>query len=159
STMDSDEFYLSDKEERNNNDNEAIPSTSISTSNLKSVKKKKARRPESFVWKFFKKYKCTILLLDNQEEEVEKAQCLFEGYDMDNKTNNRSYFKDINTVSLTLDIWSLQAHDSYLGITCHWLTDLFELHKIVLEIGELDDHCATNIVESVNSVLDKFNIN
>ncbi|CAG8748420.1 4516_t:CDS:1, partial [Ambispora leptoticha] len=47
----------------------------------------------------------------------------------------------------------------YLGITCHWLTDSFELHKIVLEIGELDDHCADDIVESVSFVLDKFNIN
>ncbi|CAG8623251.1 18842_t:CDS:2 [Gigaspora rosea] len=67
--------------------------------------------------------------------------------------------KTSDTVSLTLDIWSSRAHDSYLGIMCHWLTDLFELHEIVLEIGELDDHCTTDIVESVNSVLDKFNIN
>ncbi|CAG8817055.1 7664_t:CDS:2, partial [Cetraspora pellucida] len=64
-----------------------------------------------------------------------------------------------DTISLTFDIWSSHAHDSYLGITCHWLTDSFELYEIVLEIGELDDHCADDIVESVNSVLDKFNIN
>ncbi|CAG8780261.1 25328_t:CDS:1, partial [Gigaspora rosea] len=80
STTDSDKFYLSNNEVRNNNDDDALPSTSTSTTTLKSVKKRKARRPKSFVWKFFKKYKCTILL-DNQEEEVEKAQCLFEGCD------------------------------------------------------------------------------
>src|SRR5437868_10801553 len=64
-----------------------------------------------------------------------------------------------NTVSLTFDIWSSRAHDSYIRITCHWLTESFELHEIVLEIRELDDHYAYNILESVNSVLDKFNIN
>lgn len=263
SSTDSNEFYSSDNE-RNNNNNEALPSTSTSTSNLKSVKKRKGRRPESFVWKFFKKYKCTMLL-DNQEEEVEKTQCLFEkcdteylwsgstsnlithlrdahhvtkesladkpvkvhqqtiqqvimkphssyvqkklthqvaryivsraqpihlvevddfklllkGFDSRFKMPCVSTIKTIifdtytlltkqiidlisktsDTVSLTLDIWSSRAHDSYIGITCHWLTDSFKLHEIVLEIGELDDHCATDIVESVNSVLDKFNIN
>ncbi|CAG8786659.1 8717_t:CDS:2, partial [Gigaspora rosea] len=225
----------------------------------------KGRRPESFVWRFFKKYKCTILSPNNQEKKVEKAQCSFEGCDTEylwsGSTSNlinhlrdthhvtkesladnpvkvhqqtiqqvmikphSSYVqkklthqvvryivsrtqpihlveiddfklllksfdsrfkmpcvstiktiifdtytlatkqiidlisKTSDTVSLTLDIWSSRAHDSYLGITCHWLTDSFELHEIVLEIGELDDHCASDIVESVNSVLDKFNIN
>ncbi|CAG8833521.1 7192_t:CDS:2, partial [Gigaspora margarita] len=64
-----------------------------------------------------------------------------------------------DTVSLIFDIWSLQAHDSYIRITCHWIIELFELHKIILEIGELDDHYASDIVESVNSVFDKFKIN
>ncbi|CAG8652875.1 43728_t:CDS:2 [Gigaspora margarita] len=63
-----------------------------------------------------------------------------------------------DTVSLTFDIWSSRAHDSYIGITCHWLTESFELHEIVLEIGELDDHYSSDIIESVSSVLDKFNI-
>ncbi|CAG8747869.1 102_t:CDS:2, partial [Gigaspora rosea] len=67
--------------------------------------------------------------------------------------------KSSDTVSLTFDIWSSRAYDSYLRITCHWLTDSFELHEIVLEIRELDDHYAIDIVESVNSVLDKFSIN
>ncbi|KAF0519715.1 hypothetical protein F8M41_016469 [Gigaspora margarita] len=47
STKDSDKFYSSDNDERNNNDDKAIPSISTSTSNLKSVKKRKARRPEN----------------------------------------------------------------------------------------------------------------
>ncbi|CAG8829291.1 20724_t:CDS:1, partial [Gigaspora margarita] len=36
---------------------------------------------------------------------------------------------------------------------------LFESYKLILEIGELDDHYASDIVESVNSIFDKFNIN
>ncbi|CAG8492855.1 2695_t:CDS:2, partial [Gigaspora rosea] len=64
-----------------------------------------------------------------------------------------------DTVSLTFDIWSSRAHDSYIRITCHWLTESFELHKIILEIGELDDHYASDIVESVEFVFDKFKIN
>ncbi|CAG8662774.1 18110_t:CDS:2, partial [Gigaspora rosea] len=67
--------------------------------------------------------------------------------------------KTSDTVSLTFDLWSSRAHDSYLGITCHWLTDSFDLHEIVLDMGELDEHHASDIVESVNSVLNKFNIN
>ncbi|CAG8832940.1 20827_t:CDS:1, partial [Gigaspora margarita] len=46
STKDSlydDEFYSSDNKERNNSDSEALPSTFIS--NLKSVKKRKGKRP------------------------------------------------------------------------------------------------------------------
>ncbi|CAG8827523.1 16393_t:CDS:2, partial [Gigaspora margarita] len=35
----------------------------------------------------------------------------------------------------------------------------FESHKIILEIGELDDHYASDIVESVDFVFDKFKIN
>ncbi|CAG8754415.1 25013_t:CDS:2, partial [Gigaspora rosea] len=77
--------------------------------------------------------------------EVDDFKLLLKGFD--------SHFKMpciSDTVSLTLDIWSSRAHNSYLGITCHWLTDLFELHEVVLEFGELDDHCTTDIVESVN---------
>ncbi|CAG8734681.1 22339_t:CDS:2 [Cetraspora pellucida] len=64
-----------------------------------------------------------------------------------------------DTVSLTFDIWSSRVHDGYIKITCYWLTESFELHKIILEIGKLNNHYAFDIVESVNSVLDKFNIN
>ncbi|CAG8457887.1 16116_t:CDS:2 [Gigaspora rosea] len=64
-----------------------------------------------------------------------------------------------DTISLTFDIWSSRAHDSYIRITCYWLTESFESHKIILEIGELNNHYASDIVESVNSIFDKFNIN
>ncbi|CAG8837417.1 10515_t:CDS:2, partial [Cetraspora pellucida] len=67
--------------------------------------------------------------------------------------------KTSDTVSLTFDFWSSRAHDSYLGITCHWLTNSFDLHEIILDIGELDEHYTSDIVESVNSVLNKFKIN
>ncbi|CAG8613849.1 9861_t:CDS:2 [Cetraspora pellucida] len=43
--------------------------------------------------------------------------------------------------------------------TSDTLTDSFDLHKIVLDIGELDEYHASDIVESVNSVLNKFKIN
>ncbi|CAG8824877.1 27716_t:CDS:2, partial [Gigaspora margarita] len=62
-------------------------------------------------------------------------------------------------VSLTFDLWSSRAHDSYFGITCHWLTDLFDLHEIMLNIGELDEHHVSDIIEAVYFVLNKFNIN
>ncbi|CAG8845840.1 8477_t:CDS:2, partial [Gigaspora margarita] len=63
-----------------------------------------------------------------------------------------------DTMSLTFDIWTSRVHDSYLGITCYWLTDSFELHKIVLDMGELDEHCASDIVESVNSTMQQIDV-
>ncbi|CAG8786871.1 46543_t:CDS:2, partial [Gigaspora margarita] len=145
--MDSNEFYLSDNEERNINDDEAIPSTSTSTSNLKSIKKRKARRPEkSLADKPVKVHQQTIQQPIHLVE-VDDFKLLLKGFDSRFKMPCTS-----NTVSLKLDIWSSRAHNSYLGITCHWLTDLFELHEIVFEIGELDDHCATDIVESIFSI-------
>ncbi|CAG8845622.1 30265_t:CDS:2, partial [Gigaspora margarita] len=55
-------------------------------------------------------------------------------------------------VSLTFNFWSSRAHDSYLEITCHWLTDSFDLYEIMLNIGELDKHHASDIIEAVFSI-------
>ncbi|CAG8764293.1 22153_t:CDS:2, partial [Cetraspora pellucida] len=43
--------------------------------------------------------------------------------------------------------------------TSDTLTDSFELYKVIFNIGELDEHNASDIIESVNSVFNKFNIN
>ncbi|CAG8811145.1 6735_t:CDS:2, partial [Gigaspora rosea] len=44
---------------------------------------------------------------------------------------------EADTVALTLDIWSSKAHDSYLGITCYWLTEDFQIQEILLKLIEL----------------------
>ncbi|CAG8797618.1 35656_t:CDS:2, partial [Gigaspora margarita] len=77
---------------------------------------------------------------------------IFDTYTLATKQIIDFISKSSDTVSLTFDIWSSRAHDSYLRITCHWLTDSFELHEIVLEIGELDDYCATDIVDAVQQL-------
>ncbi|CAG8734436.1 6184_t:CDS:2, partial [Cetraspora pellucida] len=109
-----------------------------------------------------------LKLLDNKEVEVEKVSfpcvntiktIIFNFYNSAINQIIDLISKTSDTVSLTFDLWSSQAHNSYLGITCHWLTDSFDLHKIILNIKELDKHHASDIVESVNSILNKFKIN
>ncbi|CAG8840724.1 11448_t:CDS:2, partial [Gigaspora margarita] len=104
----------------------------------------------------------------NQEEEVEKAQYLFEGYDMEDthhvtKESLADKLVKVHQQMIQQPIHLVEVDDFKLllkGFDSHFkMPYLFELHKIVLEIGELDNHCTIDIVESVNSVLDKFNIN
>ncbi|CAG8837126.1 26123_t:CDS:2, partial [Gigaspora margarita] len=132
--------FDNDEEKNSNNNDEILASTSTSTSNL------------SY----------------NLEEKVEKFKMpcvstiktiIFDSYTSAIKQIIDLILETSGTVSLTFDIWFSRAHDSYIGITCYWLTESFESHKIILEIGELDDHYASDIVESVNSVFDKFKIN
>ncbi|CAG8713759.1 16141_t:CDS:2, partial [Cetraspora pellucida] len=178
----SDKFdSLSDNnnEERNSSNNEELASTSTSTSKLILLNNQEEEvEKESLANKSVKVHQQTIqqpihlveiddfkLLLKKFDPRF-KMPCvntikmiIFDSYNSAVKQIIDLISRTSDTVSLTFDIWSSCAHDSYLGITCHWLTDSFELYEIVLEIGELDDHCADDIVESVNSVLDKFNIN
>ncbi|CAG8641252.1 24098_t:CDS:2 [Cetraspora pellucida] len=166
------EFNFSSGQDKESNV-ELLASTSISTSALSTL--------------FFERY-TALELLDNKEVEVEKVSCKFEDCDTEYvwlgltsncithlhdihqitkeslkntlvKAKQQTICQTSDTVSLTFDLWSSQAHDSYLGITCHWLTDSFDLHEIILNIGELNKHHASDIVESVNSVLNKFKIN
>ncbi|CAG8776318.1 17242_t:CDS:1, partial [Acaulospora morrowiae] len=81
---------------------------------------------------------------------------IFNSYTWTTKQLTDLISKTSDTISLTLDIWTSRAHDSYLGITCHWLTDTFELCETILNIGELNEHYTFDIVESINLTLEKF---
>ncbi|CAG8839977.1 33167_t:CDS:1, partial [Gigaspora margarita] len=54
-------------------------------------------------------------------------------------TQNIKYM--INTqadmISLTFDLWTSRAHDSYLGITCHWISEEFKLYDFTLSVTEM----------------------
>ncbi|CAG8822373.1 34779_t:CDS:2, partial [Gigaspora margarita] len=151
-----DDFDSSDNDqEKNSNDDEILASTSTS-SNLN------LSRAQPIYLVEIDDFKLLIKSFDSRF----KMPCvstiktiIFDTYTSAVKQIIDLILGTSDTVSLTFDIWSSRAHDGYIGITCHWLTESFELHEIILEIGELDDYYASDIVESVNSVFDKFNIN
>ncbi|CAG8822318.1 17172_t:CDS:2, partial [Cetraspora pellucida] len=136
--------FLSDNnnEERNSSDNEELASTSTSTSKLK--------------------------------EEVEKVQCLFKEYDTEylwlGSTNNLiNYLRDIHYVTKEfLTNKSVKVHQQTIQQVIMKLHPVLiqkkltnQLYKIVLEIGELDDHCADDIVENganVKSAVQKMDV-
>ena len=55
----------------------------------------------------------------------------------------------ISHVALTSDLWTSRTKESYLTITCHFVTSTWELKSLVLEtFGFEKDHTAENIAAS-----------
>ena len=65
----------------------------------------------------------------------------------------------IDYIHLTFDLWSSKAHDSYLGITAHWINKEFEICNMVLNVGEIPyPHTGVEISLHVSKVLDDWNL-
>ena len=65
----------------------------------------------------------------------------------------------ISHVALTSDIWTSRTTQSYLTLTCHFLTSSWELKTLVLETFELNnDHTADNIAEALQRVAGSWGI-
>ena len=63
------------------------------------------------------------------------------------------------SVSLTTDCWSSKATHSYMTVTCHLLTEDFELKSFVLETAEMrESHTAENVEAKFDEILKKFNL-
>ncbi|CAG8760877.1 1417_t:CDS:2, partial [Dentiscutata heterogama] len=57
---------------------------------------------------------------------------------------------------LTRDITS-QAYDSYLGITCHWISEEFKMYDFTLSVTKIGEYkTAYNIVSTIELVLEEF---
>ncbi|CAG8850988.1 10798_t:CDS:2, partial [Gigaspora margarita] len=66
---------------------------------------------------------------------------------------------ETDTVSLTFDLWTSRAHDSYLGITCHWISDEFRIYDLILGVIEMGAYKTTNnIVDSIELILEEFGL-
>jgi len=64
-----------------------------------------------------------------------------------------------NTISLTFDLWTSRAHDSYLGVTCHWISDEFRMYDLTLSVVEMGAYkTAGDIVDSIEPLLEEFSI-
>jgi len=65
----------------------------------------------------------------------------------------------IQYIHLTFDLWSSKAHDSYLGITAHYIDKNFEIYSLVLDIGEISyPHTAVEISHHVSKVFNDWNL-
>jgi len=63
---------------------------------------------------------------------------------------------DSTSFSMTTDIWSSRANDSYIGYTFHYITDdghEFKLKSLLLEVHSFpDSHTGENIMKQLQEV-------
>lgn len=65
----------------------------------------------------------------------------------------------ISSVSLTLDLWTARSNDGYLGITCSYLDEQYNLHEIALTLFQVKyPHTADNIKEAIEEVLGNWKL-
>ncbi|KAL7854971.1 hypothetical protein SRHO_G00033500 [Serrasalmus rhombeus] len=111
-----------------------------------------------------------------EDEGFNRMICTFNpGYTLPSRTHftklmERKYeetFKEVRTVintnhsklALTADIWTSVANEAYLGITCHYITDDWDMQSICLTTMPLQDrHTASNIAEWLEEVVARFEI-
>ncbi len=62
-------------------------------------------------------------------------------------------------LALTTDVWTSVATEAYLGITCHYITDDWDMQSFCLTTMPLQDrHTASNIAEWLEQVVARFEI-
>ncbi|XP_073710072.1 E3 SUMO-protein ligase ZBED1-like [Misgurnus anguillicaudatus] len=67
--------------------------------------------------------------------------------------------KETDSIALTTDIWTSVATEAYLGVTCHYLGEDWEMLSHCLTTMPLEErHTAANIAEWVEDVTSKFDI-
>ena len=65
----------------------------------------------------------------------------------------------VSHVALTSDLWTSRATESYMTITCHFLTETCDLKSLVLETFHFElSHTAENIADSLRKAAEKLNI-
>ena len=68
-------------------------------------------------------------------------------------------FKPIEKVSLTVDTWTTTNHLAILGITIHWIDDMWNLHEFVLAAQELHrSHGGAHMKKVLHEVLVYYNL-
>ena len=62
-------------------------------------------------------------------------------------------------LALTTDMWTLEANNAYLGLSCHYLTANFELVSLCLAVEHFTGrHTSANIVSCLKQFLSNYNI-
>ena len=65
----------------------------------------------------------------------------------------------VSTCSITLDIWSSRRMHSYLGITCHFISAMWEATSVLLSCSQLQGrHTAENIISEFEEVVTHYKI-
>jgi len=67
--------------------------------------------------------------------------------------------QDTDEPSITLDLWTSKNSVCVVGITVHWISKDWKLHKLALDVQELgSDHTADNIVDALKITFAKWGI-
>src|SRR6266498_399579 len=80
----------------------------------------------------------------------------------DSKKNIFTYLNSFTSkIALTTDIWTCSiTSQSYLGITIHFITNLWEMKKCLIDIIPLQgSHNSSQIINQILLTLEEFNIN
>jgi hypothetical protein len=58
-----------------------------------------------------------------------------------------------------LDFWTARSHHGYLGITCSYLDQQYNIHEITLTLSYVRyPHTSEHIKESIEEILDSWNL-
>ena len=75
------------------------------------------------------------------------------------KLNIKEELSKSEFVSVTLDGWSSVANDAYLGFTCHFINDDFEMISRLLALKHVPErHTADYLSNQVTSIVNKWEI-
>ncbi|KAH7969439.1 hypothetical protein HPB52_018192 [Rhipicephalus sanguineus] len=65
----------------------------------------------------------------------------------------------VESISLTSDMWTSRYNQSYISLTCHYLTSNFEMRSFALENRSVtESHTACNILEHLQAVMDNWEL-
>ena len=77
----------------------------------------------------------------------------------DERDKVRELLRPIERVSLTTDTWTTTNNVAILGITIHWIDDMWRLHEQVLAVEELGvSHRGIILAEVVHRVLEEYDL-
>ena len=83
---------------------------------------------------------------------------IYTAYDYTFKTLVKS-LETISSVFLTLDLWTARSHNGYLGITCSYLDQQYNLHDLTLTISYVRySHTADHIKDAIEEILNGWNL-
>ena len=77
----------------------------------------------------------------------------------DERDKVRELLRPIERVSLTIDTWTTTNNVAILGITIHWIDDMWRLHEQVLAVEELGvSQQGIILAKVVHRVLEEYDL-
>ncbi|KAH6937304.1 hypothetical protein HPB50_026499 [Hyalomma asiaticum] len=65
----------------------------------------------------------------------------------------------VESISLTSDMWTSRSNESYISLTCHYLTSNFEIRSFALENRSVtESHTALSILEHLQAMIDNWEL-
>ncbi|KAH7975781.1 hypothetical protein HPB52_005200 [Rhipicephalus sanguineus] len=76
------------------------------------------------------------------------------------KERMHAHFQEgVESISLTSDMWTSRSKQSYISLTCHYLTSNFKMRSFALENRSVtESHTACNILEHLQAMMDNWEL-